>query len=90
MATVGIRELKARLSHYLHLVQAGETVRITDRGHEIAVINQPGDEHEALRRLMANGMVRWSGGKPRVPDGPPIKIPGDPLSKTVLDMRHGA
>lgn len=89
MTTVGIRELKARLSYYLRLVETGETVRVTDRGREIAVINRPGDEHEALRRLMASGKVRWSGGKPRVPDGPPVKIQGEPLSKTVLDMRHG-
>jgi len=90
MTTVGIRELKARLSHYLRLVQSGETVHVTDRGHEVAVISRPGAEHDALRRLMTSGMVRWSGGKPQVPDGPPLKIDGEPLSKTVIDMRRGA
>jgi hypothetical protein len=38
---------------------------------------------------MESGMVRWSGGKPRVPDGPPIKIKGGPISQTVVDMREG-
>ena len=89
MTTVGIRELKARLSHYLRLVQDGESVVVTDRGREIAVIEAPGAERDALRRLMESGMVKWSGGKPKVPDGPPIKIKGGPISQTVVDMREG-
>ena len=89
MTAVGVRELKAHLSHYLRLVQSGESVVVTDRGHEIAVIEQPGVERDALRRLMTSGMVRWSGGKPHVPDGPPVKIEGGPISQTVLDLRDG-
>jgi prevent-host-death family protein len=89
MPAVGIRELKSHLSHYLRLVQSGERVVVTDRGHEIAVIEQPGAERDALRRLMASGMVRWSGGKPLVPDGPPLTIAGGPISQTVLDTRDG-
>jgi len=87
MTTVGIRELKAHLSSYLRLVQNGESVVVTDRGREIAVIETPGTERDALRRLMDSGLVRWSGGKPSVPDGPPVKIQGEPISKTVLDLR---
>jgi prevent-host-death family protein len=89
MTTVGIRELKSHLSHYLRLVQDGESVVVTDRGREIAVIEAPGAERDALRRLMESGMVKWSGGKPKVPDGPPIKISGGPISQTVVDMREG-
>ena len=89
MTTVGIRELKAHLSRYLRLVQDGESVVVTDRGREIAVIEAPGAERDALRRLMESGMVKWSGGKPKVPDGPPIKIKGGPISQTVIDMREG-
>ena len=89
MTAVGVRELKAHLSHYLRLVQSGERVVVTDRGHEIAVIEQPGAEHDALRRLMTSGMVRWSGGKPCIPDGPAVKIAGGPVSQTVLELRDG-
>jgi prevent-host-death family protein len=32
MKSVGIRELKTRLSEYLRRVRSGETVLITDRG----------------------------------------------------------
>ncbi len=32
-------------------------------------------------------MVKWSGGKPKGPTGPPIVNTGEPISKTVLDLR---
>lgn len=35
-ATVGIAELKARLSHYLREVRAGRTVTVLDRGRPVA------------------------------------------------------
>jgi prevent-host-death family protein len=36
MKTVGVRELKNRLSEYLREVRAGETVLVSDRGEVIA------------------------------------------------------
>lgn len=42
MQTVGIRELKNRLSEYLRRVAAGESVLVTDRGTVIAEISAPG------------------------------------------------
>jgi prevent-host-death family protein len=38
MTTVGLKVLKNRLSEYVRLAQAGETVVITDRGRTIARI----------------------------------------------------
>lgn len=46
MRTVGVRELKNRLSHYLRLVRTGERVLITNRGKEVAEV-----EGEAQRLL---------------------------------------
>lgn len=40
MSTVGIKELKNRLTHYLRLTQKGEEVIVTDRGRPVAVIQQ--------------------------------------------------
>jgi len=40
--TVGIRELKNRLSEYLRQVRAGEGVLVTDRGEIVAEITPPG------------------------------------------------
>ena len=87
MTTVGIREFKAHLSEYLRLVGEGEKVVVTHRGKDVAVIQAPDAQHDGLRRLMESGMVKWSGGKPKGLTGPPIEIKGEPLSKTVLDMR---
>jgi antitoxin (DNA-binding transcriptional repressor) of toxin-antitoxin stability system len=42
MKTVGIRELKDRLSEYLREVRAGESVLVTDRGEVIAEVSPPG------------------------------------------------
>lgn len=41
MVTVGIRELKSKLSEYIRLVRAGETVRVTDRGEVVAEMRPP-------------------------------------------------
>jgi prevent-host-death family protein len=42
MRTVGVRELKNRLSEYLRIVRTGESVLITDRSEVIAEIVPPG------------------------------------------------
>ena len=42
MKTVGIRELKNRLSEYLRQVRCGESVLVTDRGEVIAEFSPPG------------------------------------------------
>jgi len=41
MKTVGIRELKNRLSEYLRQVRSGESVLVTDRGEVIAELSSP-------------------------------------------------
>lgn len=42
MKQVGIRELKARLSHYLREVAGGELIEVTDRGKVVAELRPPG------------------------------------------------
>jgi prevent-host-death family protein len=42
MKTVGVRELKNRLSEYLREVRSGEAVLITDRGEVVAELTPPG------------------------------------------------
>jgi antitoxin (DNA-binding transcriptional repressor) of toxin-antitoxin stability system len=42
MKTVGVRELKNRLSEYLRHVQSGEGVLVTDRGEVVAELALPG------------------------------------------------
>jgi prevent-host-death family protein len=42
MKTVGVRELKNRLSEYLRQVRAGKGVLVTDRGEVVAELTPPG------------------------------------------------
>lgn len=58
MKAVGVRELKARLSHYLRDAAGGETILVTDRGRVVAQLQPPAGPparesalERALRRL---------------------------------------
>ena len=42
MKTVGVRELKNRLSEYIRQVRSGEGVLVTDRGQVVAELTPPG------------------------------------------------
>jgi antitoxin (DNA-binding transcriptional repressor) of toxin-antitoxin stability system len=44
MLTVGVRELKNRLSAFLRRVRSGESVLVTDRGEVVAEISPPGQK----------------------------------------------
>ena len=65
---VGTKELKNRLSHYLRLIRAGETVLVTDRGAVIAelrpVQGRPVDD-AAVAALARQGVVTPASGKLR-------------------------
>jgi len=64
MKTVGVKQLKARLSEYLRAVKRGEVVVVTDRDQVIAELKAPRkdpdlpeDAMEALDALAAAGDV---------------------------------
>jgi prevent-host-death family protein len=42
MKTVGVRDLKNKLSEYLRRVRLGESVLVTDRGEVVAELQPPG------------------------------------------------
>ena len=42
MVSVGVRDLKNRLSEYLRRVRSGESVLVTDRGEVVAELLPPG------------------------------------------------
>lgn len=54
---VGIRELKAKLSHYLDLAAAGETVVVTDRGKAKVEIRALSVE-ERIQQGIEEGWIR--------------------------------
>lgn len=71
MKTAGVREFKARLSHYLSEVRRGEVVLVTDRGEVVAEVRKPTSEAiadplvRALWPLVARGELRL--GDPSLP-----------------------
>ncbi len=63
MKTVGVRDLKNRLSEYLRQVRAGESVLVTDRGEVVAELSAPGQGQvdssvaPALQALAKRGLA---------------------------------
>jgi antitoxin (DNA-binding transcriptional repressor) of toxin-antitoxin stability system len=63
MKTVGLRELKNRLSEYVRQVRAGQAVVVTDRGQVVAELRPPGRGPRgarvdaALAKLINRGLV---------------------------------
>ncbi|MBW3535141.1 MAG: type II toxin-antitoxin system prevent-host-death family antitoxin [Gemmatimonadetes bacterium] len=95
MRTVGIRELKNKLSHYIRLVEAGESVLITDRGTVVAEMAPPGattrlpEPAAGLEALVREG--RAAGGGSHEPE---LYRPRAPAlsagsSKDLLDAERG-
>jgi len=90
MLAVGVRELKGKLSYYLKRVKQGEPIQITRRGSVVALLvpaPNRGESKSGLLKMVADGAVSWSGGKPRGAN-PLIKIPGRSLSETILEDRR--
>ena len=93
MYSVGIRELKNKLSQYLRYARQGERLIVTERGKPIAII-QPVDtlEHpsfpeQALARLAQEGMVRLPQ-KRFTPKLPLLEISEPSVSSAVIEDRR--
>ena len=90
METVGVRELKGNLSHYIQKVKKGEGVIVTERRKEVALIlpyKTERDDREKILRLAQQGVVRWSGGKPEGMRSR-VSMTGKKVSDAVLEDRR--
>ena len=89
MATVGVRELKNRLSEFLRRVADGEHITVTDRGRPVAVLGPPEStpDDEDIRRMVREGLASWGGGKPRGARRP-ARIEGKPMHETIREDRR--
>jgi prevent-host-death family protein len=93
MSTVGVRELKNRLTRYLRETKSGGEIVVTERGHPIAVIrsiravSRASSVEARLGALAAGGMVtlpkRRTRKRIRL-----VTVKGPPLSRTVLEDRR--
>jgi prevent-host-death family protein len=88
-ASVGVRELRDRVSAVLRRVRNGETVAVTDRNRPIALLVPlgPATSEETLREIVKTGRIAWSGGKPRGARRPP-KVRGPAVSDAVVEDRR--
>ena len=86
METVGLKDLKARLSELVNRCRAGERVIITDRGQEVAMLAPLSDSRRAALAMRNAGQVNWSGGKPTGLRG--IKARGGSVAQPVIDDRR--
>ena len=89
MQSVGVRDLKNRLSHHLKRVRAGARLTVTERGRPIATlvpIDVP-DDLAWAHRMVAEGRAHWNGGKPTGSKNPP-RVSGSPASDAVLEDRR--
>jgi prevent-host-death family protein len=93
MRSVGIREIKNRLSEYLRIVAGGEVVLVTDHGRVVAQLAPPPafappplEEDEALRRLAAAGKLRLPEGRIPSPGAGPVEgVPKGLDTRGILD-----
>ncbi len=90
MGTVGVRELKSRLSQYLKRVERGERIVITDRGRPVAVIGPAAASARTARieAMLRSGVARWAGGKPRGL-ARPVRLTGGPsVAEAIIEDRR--
>ena len=82
-ASVGVRELKARLSEYLREVKKGKTIVITEHGKAVGrLIPASLSLEERIEAMRRAGLVSWNGKKLK-PMAPVAKMRGP---RTVADL----
>jgi prevent-host-death family protein len=89
MNSVGVRDLKNRLSHHLKRVRAGARLTVTERGRPIATLSpvEEKDDLAWLHKMVAEGRAHWSGGKPKGSKNPP-RVRGQRASDIVIEDRR--
>ncbi|MBA4181665.1 MAG: hypothetical protein C0506_13835 [Anaerolinea sp.] len=89
MRSIGIRELRQHASEYIRLVEAGESIEVTDRGRPVAMITPIKKDETTIERLNREGILTPGNGK-SILDHPPLPaLPEGPtLSEVLAQMRE--
>jgi prevent-host-death family protein len=93
MATVGVRDLKNRLTYYLGRAKRGEEVVVTERGRPVAIlasigsIEKPQSLPGQLAKLAAGGLVILPTAK-RLARVHRVRVSGQPVSHTIIEDRR--
>jgi antitoxin (DNA-binding transcriptional repressor) of toxin-antitoxin stability system len=95
MRTIGIRELKGRLSQVLRDVAAGDVFLVTDRGRVVAALRRPdagplvlSTEERALARLAADSHRRVAERPSMAYRESPLRSP-EGLAQQLIDEDRG-
>ncbi len=73
MDTVGLRELKNRLSEYVSRVKAGASLMVTDRGQPVAELRPVSrEDRRRMRRVSLEDLVRAGLLTPGKPNNPKL------------------
>jgi prevent-host-death family protein len=90
---LGLREANQHFSKAIKAVRAGKQVILTERGHPIAVIKPIKDEDRpdvSIQAMVDEGFLKPAARKGRTPRPRwrPVKVKGQPVSRTVIDDRE--
>jgi len=96
MRSVGIKQLKARLSEYVRMARAGELILVSDRDEVVAQLGPalhqsppPGSVDDVLEGLARRGQVTRAG-QPKAGwswSPRPLGLPGDAVTELLDDLR---
>jgi len=88
MRAVGIKLLKNRLSEYVKIAAAGETVLVTDRDRVVAELGppRPGRAEMLSDAHLAEGVRRGWIRPPTLAQGVPPSSPEAPLAEIIADL----
>lgn len=87
-ATVGVRDLKNRLSAYLDRVKAGEEIIVTEHGRPIARLSAVGADVDRMTALVDAGIVRVPKSPRRLPATRVRLRGGGSVDDEVADQRR--
>lgn len=82
-----MRELRQNLSVYLRRVQAGEALRVTERGQPVALLTPLPPDDDSFADLVVAGRVSPPEHPFRVPQPLPLPDGSRMLSETLQEMR---
>ena len=88
-ATVGVRDLKNRLSAHLSRVKDGEEIMVTEHGRPIARLSPVGADIDRMVALVHAGIVRPPGTTTRRLPAKRVRLKGDgSVDDDVADQRR--
>jgi prevent-host-death family protein len=86
MREIGVRDLKANLSHVLRRIEEGEQMKVTLRGRHVADLVPAGSRRSDEQQLVADGRVTPAS-RPRPKARPRPLATGRSATAAVLDER---